>query len=176
MSEFRILKILKTNDLAPILCAKHAVLRMSPKHGGQGGSIVNVSSVASRLGSPNEYVDYAASKGALDSFTIGLSKEIAGEGIRVTAVRPGFIFTDFHALSGDPDRIGKLNRRFRWRAVDARMKWLRRLSGCCRTRLLMRPGRLLIWGVEGSSENPQSILRVSALSIFGCNNFFHKFL
>jgi NAD(P)-dependent dehydrogenase (short-subunit alcohol dehydrogenase family) len=108
MSEFRILKILKTNVLAPILCAKHAILRMSPKHGGQGGSIVNVSSVASRLGSPNEYVDYAASKGALDSFTIGLSKEVAGEGIRVNAVRPGFIYTDFHALSGDPDRVSKL--------------------------------------------------------------------
>ncbi|PTT86840.1 oxidoreductase, partial [Pseudomonas sp. HMWF005] len=95
MSEFRILKIMKTNVLAPILCAKHAILRMSPKHGGQGGSIVNVSSVAARLGSPNEYVDYAASKGALDSFTIGLSKEVAGEGIRVNAVRPGYIYTDF---------------------------------------------------------------------------------
>ena len=108
MSEFRILKTLKTNVLAPILCAKHALLRMSPKHGGQGGSIVNVSSVASRLGSPNEYVDYAASKGALDSFTIGLAKEVAGEGIRVNAVRPGYIYTDFHALSGDPDRVSKL--------------------------------------------------------------------
>ncbi|VVP79410.1 putative oxidoreductase YgfF [Pseudomonas fluorescens] len=108
MSEFRIFKIMKTNVLAPILCAKHAILRMSPRHGGQGGSIVNVSSVAARLGSPNEYVDYAASKGALDTFTIGLSKEVAGEGIRVNAVRPGFIYTDFHALSGDPDRVSKL--------------------------------------------------------------------
>jgi NAD(P)-dependent dehydrogenase (short-subunit alcohol dehydrogenase family) len=108
MSEFRLLKVMKTNVLGPILCAKHAVLRMSPKHGGQGGSIVNVSSVASRLGSPGEYVDYAASKGALDSFTIGLSKEVAGEGIRVNAVRPGYIYTDFHALSGDPDRVSKL--------------------------------------------------------------------
>ena len=75
MSEFRIQKIMKTNVMGPILCAKHAVLRMSPRHGGQGGSIVNVSSVAARLGSPGEYVDYAASKGALDTFTIGLSKE-----------------------------------------------------------------------------------------------------
>lgn len=108
MSEFRILKILKTNVLGPILCAKHSVLRMSPRHGGQGGSIVNVSSVAARLGSPGEYVDYAASKGALDTFTLGLSKEVAGEGIRVNAVRPGYIFTDFHALSGDPDRVSKL--------------------------------------------------------------------
>ncbi|WP_017907137.1 SDR family oxidoreductase [Pseudomonas asplenii] len=108
MSEFRMLRTLKTNVLGPMLCAKHAVLRMSPRHGGQGGSIVNVSSAAARLGSANEYVDYAASKGALDTFTLGLSKELAGEGIRVNAVRPGFIFTEFHALSGDPDRVSKL--------------------------------------------------------------------
>ncbi len=91
MSEFRMLQTLKTNVLGPMLCAKHAVLRMSPRHGGQGGSIVNVSSAAARLGSANEYVDYAASKGALDTFTLGLSKE-----------------TEFHALSGDPDRVSKL--------------------------------------------------------------------
>ncbi|NWA02449.1 SDR family oxidoreductase [Pseudomonas gingeri] len=108
MSEFRILQTLKTNVLGPILCAKHAVLRMSPRHGGQGGNIVNVSSAAARLGSANEYVDYAASKGALDTFTTGLSKELAGEGIRVNAVRPGFIYTGFHALSGDADRVSKL--------------------------------------------------------------------
>ncbi|WP_300726596.1 SDR family oxidoreductase [Pseudomonas sp.] len=108
MSELRILHTLKTNVLGPILCAKHAVLRMSPRHGGQGGNIVNVSSVAARLGSPAEYVDYAASKGAVDTFTLGLSKELAGEGIRVNAVRPGYIFTDFHALSGDPGRVSKL--------------------------------------------------------------------
>ncbi|BBP76591.1 KR domain-containing protein [Pseudomonas gingeri NCPPB 3146 = LMG 5327] len=108
MSEFRILQTLKVNTLAPILCAKHAVLRMSPRHGGQGGNIVNVSSAAARLGSPNEYVDYAASKGALDTFTLGLSKELAGEGIRVNAVRPGYIYTEFHALSGDADRVSKL--------------------------------------------------------------------
>ncbi|MCY1401946.1 putative oxidoreductase YgfF [compost metagenome] len=108
MSEFRLLKIMKTNVVGPILCAKHAVQRMSTRHGGLGGSIVNVSSVAARLGSPAEYVDYAASKGALDTFTLGLSKEVAGEGIRVNAVRPGYIYTDFHALSGDPDRVSKL--------------------------------------------------------------------
>ena len=108
MSEFRILHTFKTNTLGPILCAKHAVRRMSPRHGGQGGNIVNVSSAAARLGSPNEYVDYAASKGALDTFTLGLSKELAGEGIRVNAVRPGYIYTEFHALSGDADRVSKL--------------------------------------------------------------------
>ena len=108
MSEFRLLKMMKTNVVGPMLCAKHALRRMSRRHGGQGGSIVNVSSVAARLGSPVEYVDYAASKGALDTFTLGLSKEVAGEGVRVNAVRPGYIHTGFHALSGDPDRVGKL--------------------------------------------------------------------
>ena len=88
---------------APFRYIRQALTVMEP-----GSSIVNVSSVASRLGAPNEYVDYAASKGALDTFTIGLSKEVAGEGIRVNAVRPGYIYTDFHALSGDPDRVSKL--------------------------------------------------------------------
>ncbi|MCQ9423143.1 SDR family oxidoreductase [Pseudomonas sp. LJDD11] len=108
MSEFRLLKIMMSNVVGPILCSKHALLRMSPQHGGQGGSIVNISSVASRLGAANEYVDYAASKGALDTFTIGLAKEVAGQGIRVNAVRPGYIFTDFHVHSGDPFRVSKL--------------------------------------------------------------------
>jgi len=108
MSEFRLLKIMKTNVVGPMLCAKHALLRMARRHGGQGGAIVNVSSMAARLGSPNEYVDYAASKGALDTFTIGLAKEVAGEGVRVNGVRPGYIHTGFHALSGDPDRVSKL--------------------------------------------------------------------
>ncbi|WP_397448310.1 SDR family oxidoreductase [Pseudomonas sp. NA-150] len=108
MSEIRLLRMMKTNVVGPMLCAKHALLRMSPRHGGKGGSIVNVSSVAARLGSPGEYVDYAASKGALDTFTIGLAREVAGEGIRVNAVRPGYIFTDFHVLSGDPQRVNKL--------------------------------------------------------------------
>jgi len=108
MSEFRLLKLMKTNVVGPILCAKHALVRMSTRHGGSGGGIVNVSSVAARLGSPNEYVDYAASKGALDTFTLGLAKEVAGEGVRVNAVRPGYIFTGFHALSGDPERVSKL--------------------------------------------------------------------
>lgn len=81
---------------------------MSSRYGGLGGSIVNVSSIASRTGSPNEYIDYAASKGAIDSFTIGLSKELAGEGIRVNAVRPAFIHTDIHRDGGEPDRIERV--------------------------------------------------------------------
>lgn len=108
MSEFRLLKVMKTNVVGPILCAKHALLRMAHRHGGEGGAIVNVSSVAARLGSPNEYVDYAASKGALDTFTVGLAKETAGEGVRVNGVRPGYIHTGFHALSGDAQRVSKL--------------------------------------------------------------------
>ncbi|ODB35346.1 oxidoreductase [Pseudomonas mosselii] len=108
MSEFRLLKVMKTNVIGPILCAKHALLRMTRRHGGQGGAIVNVSSMAARLGSPNEYVDYAASKGALDTFTVGLAREVAGEGVRVNGVRPGYIHTGFHALSGDPERVSKL--------------------------------------------------------------------
>lgn len=108
MSEFRLLKLMKTNVVGPMLCAKHALQRMSTRHGGLGGSIVNVSSVAARLGSPNEYVDYAASKGALDTFTVGLAKEVASDSVRVNAVRPGYIHTDFHALSGDPDRVSTL--------------------------------------------------------------------
>ena len=108
VSEFRLLKLMKTNVVGPMLCAKHALQRMSTRHGGQGGAIVNVSSVAARLGSPHEYVDYAASKGALDTFTLGLAKEVAGEGVRVNGVRPGYIFTDFHALSGDAERVSKL--------------------------------------------------------------------
>lgn len=108
MTEFRLLKMMMTNVVGPMLCSKYALLRMLPRHGGSGGSIVNVSSAASRIGAPNEYVDYAASKGALDTFTTGLAREVAGEGVRVNSVRPGFIFTDFHALSGDPERVSKL--------------------------------------------------------------------
>ncbi len=108
MTEFRLLKMMMTNVVGPMLCSKHALLRMLPRHGGSGGSIVNVSSAASRIGAPNEYVDYAASKGALDTFTTGLAREIAGESVRVNAVRPGCIFTDFHILSGDADRVRRL--------------------------------------------------------------------
>lgn len=104
----RLLRVMTANVIGSFLCAREAVKRMSTKHGGAGGAIVNVSSVASRLGSPDEYVDYAASKGAIDAMTIGLSKEVAGEGIRVNAVRPGFIYTDIHASGGEPGRVDRV--------------------------------------------------------------------
>jgi NAD(P)-dependent dehydrogenase (short-subunit alcohol dehydrogenase family) len=99
----------QVNVTGSILCAREAVKRMSTRHGGQGGVIVNLSSVAAKLGAPNTYVDYAASKGAIDSFTIGLGHEVAGEGIRVAAIRPGLIDTELHASGGDPDRAHRLS-------------------------------------------------------------------
>jgi NAD(P)-dependent dehydrogenase (short-subunit alcohol dehydrogenase family) len=96
------------NVIGSMLCAREAVRRMSTRHGGEGGSVVNVSSAASRLGSPGQYVDYAASKGAIDAFTIGLAKEVAAEGIRVNAVRPGLIETEIHASGGLPHRVRDL--------------------------------------------------------------------
>ena len=108
MDAERLHRILTTNIIGSFLCAREAIKRMSTKHGGAGGAIVNVSSVASRLGSPGEYVDYAASKGAIDTMTIGLAKEVAEEGIRVNAVRPGFIDTDIHASGGEPNRIERV--------------------------------------------------------------------
>lgn len=104
----RMNRIFATNITGSFLCAREAVLRMSTKRGGSGGAIVNVSSAASRLGSPGEYVDYAASKGAVDTMTIGLAKEVAEEGIRVNAVRPGFIYTDMHASGGEPNRVDRV--------------------------------------------------------------------
>jgi NAD(P)-dependent dehydrogenase (short-subunit alcohol dehydrogenase family) len=96
---------MRINVVGSFLCAREAVKRMSTRHGGKGGSIVNISSAAATLGSPGEYVDYAASKGAIDTFTIGLAREVALEGIRVNAVRPGLIDTEIHASGGQPDRI-----------------------------------------------------------------------
>jgi NAD(P)-dependent dehydrogenase (short-subunit alcohol dehydrogenase family) len=107
MSAARLQRIFATNILGAFLCAREAVRRMSTRHGGAGGAIVNVSSAAARIGSPNEFIDYAASKGALDTMTIGLAKEVAAEGIRVNGVRPGVIYTDIHASSGDPDRVSR---------------------------------------------------------------------
>jgi len=108
MDAARIARVLATNVVGPFLCAREAVRRMSTKYGGGGGAIVNVSSGASRLGSPNEYVDYAASKGALDTMTTGLAKEVAAEGIRVNAVRAGHIYTELHASGGEPDRVERV--------------------------------------------------------------------
>jgi NAD(P)-dependent dehydrogenase (short-subunit alcohol dehydrogenase family) len=108
VDEDRLHRILATNVAGYFLCARQAVLRMSTSHGGAGGAIVNVSSAAARLGSPGEYVDYAATKGAVDTLTTGLAIEVAAEGIRVNAVRPGFIHTGIHASGGDPDRVARL--------------------------------------------------------------------
>jgi NAD(P)-dependent dehydrogenase (short-subunit alcohol dehydrogenase family) len=104
----RVQRILAVNVLAPIICCREAVRRLSTRHGGPGGSIVLVSSAASRLGSPGEYVDYAASKGAVDTLGLGLAREVSGEGIRVNVVRPGIIETDIHASGGQPDRVARI--------------------------------------------------------------------
>ena len=108
MSVARWRRMFDINVIGSLLCAREAVRRMSPRHGGTGGAIVNVSSAASRLGSPGQYLDYAAAKGAIDAFTIGLAKEVAAEGIRVNAVRPGLIETEIHASGGLPDRVRDL--------------------------------------------------------------------
>ncbi len=104
----RLERVFTTNIVGAFLCAREAVRRMSTRHGGPGGAIVNVSSMASRLGSPNEYIDYAASKGAVDTMTIGLAREVAEERIRVNAVRPGVIYTEIHASGGEPGRVERV--------------------------------------------------------------------
>ena len=108
MSVARWKRMFDINVIGSMLCAREAVRRMGTRHGGEGGSIVNLSSAAARLGSPGQYVDYAAAKGAIDAFTIGLAKEVAGDGIRVNAVRPGLIETEIHASGGIPDRVNLL--------------------------------------------------------------------
>lgn len=108
MSAERLLRMMSINVIGSMLCAREAVKRMSTKHGGAGGVIVNISSAAAVLGSPGQYVDYATSKGAIDTFTVGLGREVAAEGIRVAAVRPGLIDTDIHASGGEPDRVRRL--------------------------------------------------------------------
>lgn len=108
MDAARINRVLAVNITGAMICAREAVRRMSTTRGGAGGAIVNVSSAASRLGGPNEYIDYAASKGAVDTITIGLAKEVAMQGIRVNAVRPGIIATDIHASGGEPGRVARV--------------------------------------------------------------------
>ncbi|HET7401662.1 MAG TPA: SDR family oxidoreductase [Usitatibacter sp.] len=108
MEVARVERVLATNVIGAFLCAREAVRRMSTRHGGAGGAIVNVSSAASRLGSPGEYIDYAASKGAMDTMTLGLAREVAQEGIRVNAVRPGVIRTEIHASGGEPNRVERV--------------------------------------------------------------------
>lgn len=108
MSAERIQRMLAVNVTGSFLCAREAVKRMSTRHGGKGGAIINVSSIAAKLGGSGEYVDYAASKGAIDTFTIGLAREVGAEGIRVNAVRPGIIRTEIHLSSGDPGRVERI--------------------------------------------------------------------
>ncbi len=108
MDAARWTRLLGANVIGSFLCAREAIKRMSTQHGGQGGSIINLSSIAARLGAPGEYIDYAAAKGAIDSMTVGLAREVAGEGIRVNAVRPGVIDTEIHASGGEPDRIERV--------------------------------------------------------------------
>jgi len=110
MEAARFERVLATNVTGSLLCAREAVRRMSTRHGGRGGAIVNVSSIAATLGSPGEYVDYAASKGAIDSMTVGLARELAEDGIRVNAVRPGVIHTDIHASGGEPGRVERVKK------------------------------------------------------------------
>jgi NAD(P)-dependent dehydrogenase (short-subunit alcohol dehydrogenase family) len=108
MSTARLQRMFTTNVVGSMVCAREAVLRMSTRHGGSGGAIVNLSSIAATLGSAGQYVDYAASKGAIDTFTVGLAREVAAEGVRVNAVRPGLIDTEIHASGGQPDRAQRL--------------------------------------------------------------------
>jgi len=104
----RMLRIFAVNAIGPMLCAQQAAKRMSRRHGGRGGVVINISSAAARLGSPDEYVDYAASKGALETFSIGFAKEVAREGVRVACVRPGHIYTEMHADGGEPGRVDRV--------------------------------------------------------------------
>jgi len=108
MNAARLMRVFAVNVTGSFLCAREAVKRMSTRYGGKGGSIVNVSSIAAKLGAPNEYIDYAAAKGAIDSMTLGLAKEVAAEGIRVNAVRPGVIRTEIHASGGEPGRVERV--------------------------------------------------------------------
>lgn len=133
MEAERMERIFRVNVLGAFLCAREASRRMATSRGGRGGAIVNISSAAARIGSPNEYVDYAASKGAVDTLTVGLSKELASEGVRVNGIRPGVIDTDIHASGGDPGKPSARPRRSRWGARARPRRWRRRRSGCSPT-------------------------------------------
>jgi NAD(P)-dependent dehydrogenase (short-subunit alcohol dehydrogenase family) len=104
----RMQRIFAVNSIGPILCSQQAVKRMSYRHNGRGGVVINISSASARLGSPNEYVDYASSKGALETFTTGFAKEVARDGIRVACIRPGHIYTEMHASGGEPGRVDRV--------------------------------------------------------------------
>jgi NAD(P)-dependent dehydrogenase (short-subunit alcohol dehydrogenase family) len=108
MDAVRLARVFAVNVTGSFLCAREAIRRMSTRYGGRGGAIVNVSSLAARLGSPGEYIDYAASKGAIDTFTVGLAREVVADGIRVNAVRPGIVNTDIHASGGEPNRVDRV--------------------------------------------------------------------
>ncbi|WP_404436696.1 SDR family oxidoreductase [Stutzerimonas chloritidismutans] len=108
MDAARLMRVFAVNVTGSFLCAREAVKRMSTRYGGNGGAIINISSIAAKLGAPNEYIDYAAAKGAIDSMTLGLAKEVAAEGIRVNAVRPGVIRTEIHASGGEPGRVERV--------------------------------------------------------------------
>ena len=157
MSVDRLRRMFDINVIGSIVCAREAIKRMSTRHGGRGGAIVNVSSAAARLGAPGQYVDYAASKGAIDAFTIGLAKEVAAEGIRVNAVRPGLIETDIHASGGLPNRVRELQpTRSPCSAAAAPRRWPRPSSGCCRRRRATPPCRW--WTFREAADGDHAVL------------------
>lgn len=125
----RMQRIFAVNAIGPMLCAQQAVRRMSQRHGGRGSVVINVSSASARLGSPNEYVDYAASKGALETFTTGLAKEVAREGIRVNGLRPGHIYTEMHASGGEPGRVDRVKESIPWVGAGSRRRSRARSCG-----------------------------------------------
>ena len=150
----RLRRMFDTNVLGAYLCAREAARRLSTDRGGRGGAIVNVSSIASRLGSPNEYVDYAGSKGAVDSLTIGLAKELGPHGVRVNAVRPGLIETDIHASGGQPAARHASAPRRRSAARAKRGRSPKQSSGCSATRRLTRPAPCSTSAAAGKSALP----------------------
>ena len=144
MSVARLERMWATNITSSFVCAREAVRRMSTRHGGAGGAIVNLSSAAARLGSPSQYVDYAASKAAIDTFTLGLAKEVAAEGIRVNAVRPGIIQTDIHASGGQPDRAAQLAPQVPMQRAGSAEEVAQAICGCYRMAQATQPARLLM--------------------------------